>query len=98
MHDKPNESNPERGHAPGHPLRSLSALEFARLGGSDIAFVRPVTRDELETMLPDVALPEPSDELHLVMSAEGRPLLIADTREAVGEWLAGNDVQLVARH
>ena len=98
MHDKPNETGTENRHVPGHPLRGLSALEFAQLGGSDIAYVSEVTAEELEAMLPDVTLPEPADELHLVMSAEGRPLLIADTREAVGEWLSGNEVQLVARH
>lgn len=98
MHDKPNDNAEDRQGHPVHSLRDISALEFARLGGSDIAFVHAIEADELIAMLPDVEIPETDGELQLVMSAEGRPLLIADTKEAVGEWLSNNTVQVATLH
>lgn len=98
MHDKPNDNAPEHDERFAHPLRGLTAMEFAQLGGSDVAYVREVTVEELEAMLPDVEIPATDSELQLVMSAEGRPLLIADSPEAVGEWLGGNEIQVATRH
>ena len=98
MHDKPNDDNAERHGQIAHPLRGLTALEFARLGGSDVAYVHTVTAGDLSAMLPDIEIPEVDGDLQLVMSAEGQPLLIADTREAVGEWLSTNSVQVATLH
>lgn len=98
MHDKPQDNTNERTGQIPHPLRDLSALEFARLGGSDVVFVHAVTVDHISDMLPDVDIPEVDGQLQLVMSAEGQPLLIADTPEAVGEWLSSNQVEVATLH
>jgi hypothetical protein len=98
MHDKPNDSATERHGQFAHPLRGLTALEFARLGGSDVVYVHAVTAGDLTAMLPDVEIPAVDSDLQLVMSADGQPLLIADTRESVGEWLSTNPVQVATLH
>lgn len=78
-------------------LRGLSPAEFAALGGSAVAFIRPIAGSALAEMIQGAAF---EDEMiyQLVMSADGTPLLVADTPEAVGEWLGNRNVGLVSVH
>lgn len=80
-----------------HPLKSLTPAQFMALGGSAVAFVRPISGDEVNTLLSEEGF-EPDGLYHLVMSADGTPLMVADTREAVDEWLSDRNLGLVALH
>ncbi|WDR07135.1 DUF1150 family protein [Devosia rhodophyticola] len=82
---------------PNHPLKMLTAAEFAALGGDAVAFVRAISGHELDMIVQDVDFI--ADELYqLVMSADGTPLLVTDTEDSVAEWLDDKNLGLVSVH
>ncbi|RUT30342.1 DUF1150 family protein [Arsenicitalea aurantiaca] len=88
----------QRSHTePANPLRDLTPAQFMALGGNAVVYIRPIRGDALALMMnePDFAEDE---ELQLVVSADGSPLLVADSTEAVEEWLADKNVGIAALH
>lgn len=80
-----------------HPLKSLTRAQFAALGGDAVAYVRPVTGTDLTAMISDAEFEDDFD-YQLVMSADGKPLLVADTEDAVLEWLGEQNLGLATLH
>jgi hypothetical protein len=39
-----------------------------------------------------------TQDYHLVVSADGSPLMVADSREAVAEWLSDKEFGIVTLH
>jgi hypothetical protein len=79
------------------PLRHLTPAQFMALGGNAVVYVKMVPGDQLAEMMgqPDLAN---GDEFHLVVSADGSPLLIADSRESADEWLSDKNYGIVTLH
>ena len=89
MYEKRNTEN--QTETLGHPLKSLTRAQFAALGGSAVAYVRPVAGDVLSAMIEEAQFND--DEVYqLVMSADGTPLLVTDTEDAVSEWLGDRNL------
>ncbi|MET3927335.1 DUF1150 family protein [Devosia sp. 2618] len=80
-----------------HPLKSLTRAQFAALGGDAVAYVRPVSGAILSTMIHDAEF-EDSADYQLVMSADGTPLLVTDTEDAVVDWLGDKNLGLATLH
>ena len=93
MYDKPND-------IPGgsnHPLKALTPAEFMALGGKAVVYVKPMTGMALSEMTGNRDF-EDGGEFQLVVSADGSPLLIADSEAAVAEWLSDKNFGIVALH
>lgn len=98
MHEKTNNrSGAQAVAAPAHPLRSLTAEQFMALGGNAVVYVRTVSGAEVARLLktPDFA---DAEVLHMVVSGDGSPLMVADTEDAVADWLADRNLGIVALH
>jgi hypothetical protein len=80
-----------------HPLKSLTRAQFAALGGSAVAYVRPISGSILSTMITDAQFDQDM-EYHLLMSADGTPLLVTDTEDAVVDWLGDKNLGLATLH
>jgi hypothetical protein len=80
-----------------HPLKLLTPAQFAALGGSAVAYVKPVSGQLLSSMISDAEF-EANEEYQLVMSADGTPLMVADTADAVSEWLGDKSLGLATLH
>jgi hypothetical protein len=80
-----------------HPLKSLTRAQFAALGGDAVAYVRPVRGAVLSMMIHDAEF-DAATEYQLVMSADGTPLLVTDTEDAVVEWLGDKNLGLATLH
>ena len=80
-----------------NPLRDLSAEQFQALGGNAVVYVKHVKGDALDTVLPGSGLAV-DEEYHIVVSADGSPLMIGDSEEAVDEWLQGQPFGIVTLH
>ena len=80
-----------------HPLRHLTEAQFAALGGSAVAYIKPVSGALLATMIRDAEF-DAGEEYQLVMSADGTPLMVADTADAVSEWLGDKNLGLATLH
>jgi hypothetical protein len=96
MQDKPNDQR-EIVDPAVHPLKSLTAAQFAALGGSAVVFVRPIKGEALTEMLDEPGFAE-DENYQLVMSADGTPLFVTDTAEAVADWLAEKNYGIVPLH
>ena len=80
-----------------HPLKTLTSAQFAALGGNAVAYVRPVAGAVLSKMITDAEFD--ADEVYqLLMSADGTPLLITDTEDAVTDWLGDKNLGLATLH
>lgn len=80
-----------------HPLKSLTRAQFAALGGDAVAYLRPVSGALLATMIHDAEF-EAELEYQLLMSADGTPLLVTDTQDAVVDWLGDKNLGLATLH
>ena len=83
-----------------NPLRHLTPAQFMALGGNAVVYVRPITGSRLSEIMPDeeVDLGGIDEEFQLVVSADGSPLLVADSLEAVEDWLSDKNFGIVALH
>lgn len=81
---------------PGNPLRHLTPAQFMALGGTAVIYVRSITGSQLSSFMTE----DFEDEalFQLVVSADGQPLLVADSEEAVAEWLADKNLGIVTLH
>ncbi len=98
MHSKRSDKTEHTLHGFVHPLKGITAREFAALGSGEIVFVREISGGELSRFIPEVSGAPDDADFHLVMSADGAPLLVTDGIEAVVDWLEAHPVQVVALH
>jgi hypothetical protein len=75
----------------------LTEAQFAALGGSAVAYVKPVSGQLLSGMIEDAEFND-AELYQLVMSADGTPLMVADTEDAVADWLGEQSLGLATLH
>lgn len=80
-----------------NPLRSLTPAQFMALGGNAVVYVKHVKGADMGPILPDSDFSEGSD-FHIVVSADGSPLMVGDSEEAVEEWLSDKSFGIVTLH
>ena len=80
-----------------NPLRHLTAAQFMALGGNAVVYVKHVKGNNLGNILPDSDFSD-DDDFHIVVSADGSPLMIGDSEEAVVEWLQNKPYGIVTLH
>lgn len=93
MYDRSNDGH----RTPDHPLKGLTPAEFMALGGKAVVYVKSMKGAELSEMTGNGDF-EDTDDFQLVVSADGSPLLIADSEDAVVEWLRDKNFGIVALH
>ena len=65
-----------------NPAAVMSAIEFARLGDGQVAYVKQVDSDQARNLFPALTgLPE-GINLYAVVGADGTPLGLADSRSS----------------
>ena len=97
MHDRP--ENPELDAATAsHPLKQLTPAQFMALGGNAVVYVRPISGAALAGMMIDGDDLESDGQFQLVVSADGSPLMVGDSTEAVADWLAERSYGVVSLH
>ena len=94
MYDK---SNDLPGEGADHPLKALTAAEFMALGGKAVVYVKPMTGAAIGKMTGNAEFAD-DGEFQMVVSADGEALLIADSEDAVVEWLSDKNFGIVALH
>jgi hypothetical protein len=81
-----------------NPLRHLTAAQFMALGGNAVVYIRSIKGDKLSTFMEEISDEAADEEFQLVVSADGQPLLVADSSDAVNEWLSDKNFGIVALH
>ena len=76
----------------------MTPENFAGLGGGRIAYVRPLNADQARGMFPSMPKVAPGLELWALLGADGSPIMLADSREAVVLNAHENELQPVSLH
>jgi hypothetical protein len=71
---------------------------FAGLGGGRIAYVRPMRSEEIKDLFPNVPPIAPGLDLWALLAADGTPIMLADSREAVVMNARENDLETMSLH
>lgn len=72
--------------------------QFAHLGDGVLAYIKPVQSDDLRRLFPQAPAVEPGMQLFALLSADGSPILFADTRDAAIFNAMEHDLQMVSLH
>ena len=79
-------------------IRTMPRDVFERLGGGEIAYLRPVLSEEVHAMFPQAPELAPGMKLWALLSAEGRPIMLTDTKAAAVATAQENDLMTVSVH
>ena len=80
-----------------NPLKDMTRAQFAALGGDAVAYVKPVSGTMLTDLIEDAQF-DAMTLYQLVMSADGTPLMVADTKDAVADWLGDQNIGVATLH
>ncbi|MGX1100642.1 hypothetical protein AB7M35_002133 [Amorphus suaedae] len=78
------------------PVISQQAL--AQLGGGQVAYMRPLNGSEVQSLFPDAPQLSAEHKLWALLSADGTPIMLADSREAVIANAYENQLHMVTVH
>jgi hypothetical protein len=76
----------------------MPPANFAILGGGKIAYVRSLKSDEAKSLFPGLPPVTPGLDLWALVAADGTPIMLADSREAVVMNARENDLETVSIH
>ena len=76
----------------------MTSETFAGLGGGRIAYIRPLNPAEAKSLFPQMPTVAPDLELWALLAADGTPIMLADSREAVVLNAHENDLETVSIH
>lgn len=79
-------------------IRSMTRDVFERLGGGEIAYLRSVRSEDVHALFPQAPELAPGLKLWALLSAEGRPIMLTDTKAAAIANAHENDLQTVSVH
>jgi hypothetical protein len=71
---------------------------LAGIGGGEIAYVRPLKAGEARGLFPQMPQIQPDLELWALLAADGTPIMLADSREAVVLNAHEHDLEAVSIH
>ena len=78
--------------------RTMPPEAFARLGGGEIAYLRPVRSEEVHVLFPQAPELAPGLKLWALLSASGQPIMLTDSKAAAIANAQENDLQAVSVH
>ena len=76
----------------------LTPAEFAALGTGQVAYLKPMSSDELLRIFPQAPQIEPGLQLFALLSAAGAPILVTDARDAATDNAWEHDLRMVSVH
>ncbi len=76
----------------------ITPQDLAHLGEDEIAYVKPMRSEEITELFPQAPDIEPGLDLFALVSANGRPIILTDTREAALANALQNELTTVSVH
>lgn len=76
----------------------MSAREFAQLGDGEVAYIRKMTSDQFQAAFPEVDELPSGMKLWALLNADGAPIVIGDSRDAVIANAWEHELQPVSVH
>jgi len=78
--------------------RSITPEALAQLGGGHVAYMRPVDADEVPRLFPQAPRIARGTKLWVLLAADGTPIVLADSPNAVLANAARHDLTMVSVH
>lgn len=66
----------------GAPHRVMPDAAFLQLGDGKVAYIRRITSDDVRVLFPQAPALAPGLKLWALLSADGTPIMLTDSREA----------------
>lgn len=76
----------------------FSQAEFAGLGGGRLAYVKPMSSDEITALFPQAPQLQPGLQLFALLGADGMPIILTNSREAAIANAISNELEPVSIH
>ncbi|ACA18578.1 protein of unknown function DUF1150 [Methylobacterium sp. 4-46] len=77
---------------------TIDPTALAALGEGHVAYVRPMTADDVKRLFPQAPDLTPGLNLFALLSASGAPILLTDSRDAAIANAWAHDLQAVSVH
>ena len=81
-----------------HQLPPVSPETLAGLGGGKIAYVKPITPEDVKRLFPQAPQLEPGTQLFALNAADGTPIMITDSRESAVANAWSHELEPVSVH
>ncbi len=65
------------------PHRVMPDAAFLQLGDGKVAYIKPIKSDDMRRIFPQAPELEPGFDLWVLLGADGTPIMVSDSKEAV---------------
>jgi hypothetical protein len=79
-------------------IKPLTPEQFAHLGGGQVAYVKPMSSEDVARLFPQVEGLRPGIQLFALLGADGSPLLLTDSKDAAIANAWEHELQTVSVH
>jgi hypothetical protein len=79
-------------------IKNMPEAVFARLGGGEIAYLRPMLSEEVHAIFPQAPELAPGMKLWALLSADGQPIMLTDSKAAAIANAQEHDLETVSVH
>jgi hypothetical protein len=77
---------------------NISPEALAHLGDGQIAYVKPITSEQVATLFPQAPKIAPGTQLFALHAADGTPIMLTDSREAAVANAWSHELEMVSVH
>ena len=77
---------------------ALTDEQLAALGEGLVAYVKPIRSEDLSGLFPGAPEVKPGLNLFALLGADGKPLIVTDTRDAALANAMQNELHMVSLH
>jgi hypothetical protein len=78
--------------------KAMPPANFAVLGGGKIAYVRSLMSEQAKDLFPGLPPVTPGMKLWALLAADGTPIMLSDSRDAVVMNAHEHDLEMVSIH
>lgn len=79
-------------------IETMPRDQFERLGGDEIAYLRPVLSQDVRNIFPQAPELAPGMRLWALLTAAGQPIMLTDSKAAAIANAHENDLEAVSVH
>jgi len=85
-------------HGAGQPAIDVTQADLAALGGGEVAYVKAMRSDDVRRFFPNAPELEPGQKLFALLSADGTPIVLTDSRDVALSSAWEHDLTTVSLH
>jgi hypothetical protein len=79
-------------------IAGVTPQELAALGGGHIAYIKPMLSEDINRVFPNAPQLEPGMKLFALLSADGSPIMLTDSRDAAYAGAYEHELATVSLH